>query len=813
MNTDRLFTPVTAILLSLLMYVSSLGFGFNMDDNIVLEHPSVQNQSFVQAFTQPYHAAPDGSQSYGYRPISTLSFALQNTLVGSKARWGHLINLALFAMLIWRLFAWTKQWLPNLNPKTTWFFIALFAVLPLHVETVVSIKNRDELLALLFAVEAGLAIARLTTEWSWKNITLLTLFATLAMGSKLSAFPTLAAFALATPVLLTLTRKQSLIVGVCLGLPGIWLGYDVTTYLAFALGPLVMALLGLSTRDDWKRFWSLQETSISSGLIWNLGGLVSFVAFLAFENSLYLLGAIALFSCSHLGRQYAIGTTLILAAWLGDRAQMHMWALIYWAWLGITSEETSVRRFVGVALMATLLSVSIQTYNIANFLLIIPFAAFVLIDRFKPQWTLIMLAITACITLIVDAQSAIAWIAILYLLHWGISKWQPKRIQLFFTAAYLIIGLAFAAKGNLPIPTHLYQEQTVIINTEQTRSGISEGRALQLIENPLRPETSTFDRLATATNTMGHYSLSFLYPLNLRFYYGLGVFEVGTWKELRTWAFALFHLLLALLLLFFRKKNPALSLGLSIYLGGVLLFSNSLVWLAGVAGDRLVFQASLGACLALAAAIPEWNSSRTKIAGLLLVLGLIIGFQRVQLWKDPITLMRHDTQLQPPSGQGHYLLAMALMQQAQSESPEVAANMKREAQSHFQVALSVDSLYWNARIDLSRSLAETGNFEECLQQLLIAKGQKPDNEVVWRELCLVYYDLKRAESCLEAAHAYLDLHAGPDENIMEIQSFLAYSFRNREEGMQLAQKALQHFPNNPNLKAIEQGIMPPATAQ
>jgi tetratricopeptide (TPR) repeat protein len=813
MKTERLFTPLTAIALSLLMYFSSLGFGLNMDDNIVLEHPSIQNSSLVSVFTQPYHVAPDASQSYGYRPISTLSFALQNALVGTGTGWGHLINLGLFTLLIWRLFAWAKHWVPQLDTKAIWFFIALFAVHPLHVETVVSIKNRDELLALLFSIETGIFLAKLASDWSFKNLGLLTLFSALALGSKLSAFPTLVTFALAAPLLFSLSSKQSLIAGLCLGLPGLWLGYDKTTYLAFTLGPLGMTLLGLSTRKNWKNLWSFHGTSISSGLIWNLGALASFTAFLGTGNSLYLLGAIALFSFTHLGRHYAIGTLLILAAWLGDQAQIHMWAMAYWAWLGITSDDKRVKRFAWLALMLTVLSVSIQTNNLANLLLIIPFVAYALIDRFKPQWITIMLAITASTSFFLDAQSAAAWMALLHLLHWAISKWQPKRLPHLFTSAYLVMGLAFAAKGNLPIPNHLYQEQSVIGNREQTRSGLSEGRNLQLIENPLRPETSTFDRLATAANTMGHYSLSFLYPLNLRFYYGLGVFEVGTWKELRTWAYALFHLLLALLLLFFRKKNPAISLGLSIYLGGVLLFSNALVWVAGVAGDRLVFQASLGACLALAAAIPEWNSSRTKLAGLLLVLGLIIGFQRVQLWKDPITLMRHDTQLQPPSGQGHYLLAMALMQQAQSEAPETAINLKREAQSHFQVALSVDSTYWNARIDLSRAYAETGDFEPCLQQLLIAKGQQPKNEVVWRELCLVYYDLKRAESCLFAARTYLELHAAPDENIMEIQAFLVYSFRDREEGIQLAQNALLSFPNNPNLDAIAKGIMPVASTQ
>ncbi len=813
MKTERLFTPLTAISLSLLMYFSSLGFGFNMDDNIVLEHPSIQNSSLISVFTQHYHVAPDASQSYGYRPISTLSFALQNAIVGTGTGWGHLINLALFTLLIWRLFAWAKHWVPQLNTKTIWFFIALFAVHPLHVETVVSIKNRDELLALLFSIETGIFLAKLASDWSIKNLGLLTLFSALALGSKLSAFPTLATFTLAAPLLFTLSSKQSLIAGLCLGLPGLWLGYDKTTYLAFTLGPLGMTLLGLSARENWKHLWSFQGTSVTSGLVWNLGALASFTAFLGTENSLYVLGSIALFSFTHLGRHYAIGTLLILAAWLGNQAQIHMWALIYWAWLGITSDETRVRKFVLIALIGTIISLSIDTLNLANLLYAIPLLVYILVIKLKSNWAPALLSCVAIILLAFDLESALAWIYILHLLHWAISKWQPKRLPHLFTAVYLIMGLSFAAKGNLPIPNHLYQEQSVISNAEQTRSGLSEGRNLQLIENPLRPETSTFDRLATAANTMGHYSLSFLYPLNLRFYYGLGVFEVGNWKKLRTWAFALFHLLLAILLLFYWKKNPAISLGLSIYLGGVLLFSNALVWVAGVAGDRLVFQASLGACLALAAAIPDWNSSRIKIAGSLLALGIIIGFQRVQLWKDPITLMRHDTQLQPPSGQGHYLLAMALMQQAQSEAPETAINLKREAQSHFQVALSVDSTYWNARIDLSRAYAETGDFEPCLQQLLIAKGQQPKNEVVWRELCLVYYDLKRAESCLEAARTYLELHAAPDENILEIQAFLVYSFRNREQGMQLAQNALQSFPNNPNLDAIAKGIMPTASAQ
>ena len=51
--------------------------------------------------------------------------------------------------------------LPEWDPALAWLVAMLFIVHPMHVEVVASIKNRDEILAMLFFAAGWLALIRL----------------------------------------------------------------------------------------------------------------------------------------------------------------------------------------------------------------------------------------------------------------------------------------------------------------------------------------------------------------------------------------------------------------------------------------------------------------------------------------------------------------------------------------------------------------------------------------------------------------------------------------------------------------------------
>lgn len=142
---------VSIVAAVLVMYGSSITFENVLDDTIITEHPyvlegiSATGKIFSSGFLKAYNGV-----SVSYRPLSTFTFALDQTLTGGSPAARRFINLLLYALcgfLIWML---SKSWFPKQN---NWFHAmvaALFIAHPIHTEAVSNMKSRDEILTLLF---------------------------------------------------------------------------------------------------------------------------------------------------------------------------------------------------------------------------------------------------------------------------------------------------------------------------------------------------------------------------------------------------------------------------------------------------------------------------------------------------------------------------------------------------------------------------------------------------------------------------------------------------------------------------------------
>jgi Flp pilus assembly protein TadD len=124
--------------------VGQAGF-VNLDDDAYVEHQPLVNQGFrsaavVWAFT--------GTHSNNWHPLTTLSHQLDCELFGVRAAPMHWENLAwhllnsVLVFLVWKAFS-GATWRPAI-------VAALFALHPLHVESVAWISERKDLLSALF---------------------------------------------------------------------------------------------------------------------------------------------------------------------------------------------------------------------------------------------------------------------------------------------------------------------------------------------------------------------------------------------------------------------------------------------------------------------------------------------------------------------------------------------------------------------------------------------------------------------------------------------------------------------------------------
>ena len=144
-------------LLVAVSYFPALSAGFVWDDELILPHarPLHTWSGLAQIWFTPSALAQYEGH---YWPLLYTTFWLEHKLWGLAPLGYHLVNLLLHTgvvLLLWRL-------LRRLGVPGAWFAAAVFAVHPLHVESVAWVIGRKDMLATVFYLAAVLAYIRFT---------------------------------------------------------------------------------------------------------------------------------------------------------------------------------------------------------------------------------------------------------------------------------------------------------------------------------------------------------------------------------------------------------------------------------------------------------------------------------------------------------------------------------------------------------------------------------------------------------------------------------------------------------------------------
>ncbi|TPW17836.1 MAG: hypothetical protein FD129_214, partial [bacterium] len=140
-----------------LVYVTTLGNGFAYDDGVIIEEsPLVTEPARMgEVFTTPYWGSKAGGGLY--RPVATLSYALNHRVHGLKPFGYHLVNVLLHAAVSVLLTLLALQYLPLAAAGLAGL---IFAVHPIHTEAVANVVGRAELLSAVGFLVASLAARR-----------------------------------------------------------------------------------------------------------------------------------------------------------------------------------------------------------------------------------------------------------------------------------------------------------------------------------------------------------------------------------------------------------------------------------------------------------------------------------------------------------------------------------------------------------------------------------------------------------------------------------------------------------------------------
>ncbi len=163
--------PIAVLaVLGVLLYANTFGHQYALDDIAAIEQNLFVRKGIAGIpdlmRTEFWHFS-NISLGY-YRPLSLITFALEQEFFGTAPGISHAINAVLYGLTGAVIALLLQKWLPGQTIIA--FLIGLvFIAHPLHTEIVANIKGRDEILSFLFISLMLLSYWRYleTAEWGW----------------------------------------------------------------------------------------------------------------------------------------------------------------------------------------------------------------------------------------------------------------------------------------------------------------------------------------------------------------------------------------------------------------------------------------------------------------------------------------------------------------------------------------------------------------------------------------------------------------------------------------------------------------------
>ncbi|MDA3892416.1 MAG: hypothetical protein PF517_12195 [Salinivirgaceae bacterium] len=214
-----------AIIVSFLLYGNTLNHEYALDDSIVITKneftkqglkgiPDIVSYDSFTGFFGKEKKLVDGGR---YRPLSIITFAIEYQFFNENPFLSHLINLILYALTAFAIFALIKKLFKNILENRELSFLALtvatlFLIHPIHTEVIANIKGRDEILSLLFSLLSFLAMLKYHSSQKFIQLVLAALFMFLGLMSKENTIAFLALIPLGLWFFKNISIKHTIIV-------------------------------------------------------------------------------------------------------------------------------------------------------------------------------------------------------------------------------------------------------------------------------------------------------------------------------------------------------------------------------------------------------------------------------------------------------------------------------------------------------------------------------------------------------------------------------------------------------------------------
>lgn len=806
-NHPSFFTKRNIILIAVvfaaLLYANALRNGYNLDDELVTINHRLTSKgisAIPEIFTSPYYQDEMG-YSYEYRPVTLATFAIEHQFFGDNATASHVVNILLYLLCIIAFIKAAALIIPSNNAFFLLFSVLLFVAHPLHTEVVASIKNRDEILSLLFALLAFNQGVSFSRDGNFLKLLLVALCLIISLLSKTSAASFLFIIPFVSILLSNYNFKRTVLLIVVVSMVlFLWLFLrDYPLWWALYTVIIMFTLLGIFYLTKNRNIISsilsklewigLHQVNAKDFIIYTIL-VIACLASLTINSYLFAaLLILLLFTNLYLSRKYDFGF-LLLTFLIGLSSVFFVTIIYTFLFLSISilllQKQSKTNRYFWILLHAFIFVVfSSKIIFLTRYDYILTLVALYLLEmapkhgkwKYIPTATWLVAIIVQTMGLIQESEK-IALDNLFFLgffvLAFFYSLFASPHKKIISLLATLFVVISFSAglyadkeklfKASEPETAQVVKSErqpVQKIQSENDKNAVAdfasinkEDRPLDFVEFPLGFSPTFSEKAGTVSYVLGYYLKLMVLPYPMCFYYGFNKINVVQLSNLWALLSMVLHLLLGISALYFIRKHPVYSVGVFAYLLSIFLFSNLVSPVAGMIGDRLTFVGSFGFCIASGYALSQFHeristqSKKLIIAGFSIVLVLYSGLTiaRNAQWKDHMTLYKHDIKYLEESAQAHNLLAKRLMLESfQERSSEKQYKMRLEGIKHYEKAIAIYPEFFNPHIDLGKAYLLVDRLEDASRVYLKAA-----------EMDTTYYD-----SWLQAGGIFVQLQKYP----------------------------------------------------
>ncbi len=824
-------------IITFIVFANTFKNGYNMDDNLVTQnHPLTSKglSTIKEIFSSSYYKDNLG-YAFGYRPMVHLSFAIEDAVFGESPIISHFVNVLLYIFAVFLFYKLLLLWVGDEKKGIALLAALFFAIHPIHSEVVASIKNRDEILAFLFAILTALSIHQFVKTKKWWLLLLIGIFFSLGMLSKKSIFPLVIVFPIAQFLLQKPSIKQIIGILIALLIPTVIIGGEGDFFksgLLFLVPTVsIFGVIGLLTLRDnskilvaiWNKIKAFQIPilSVAGWLFIGLGIFTFNYFYFLFSGILF---SIVYYKNNNLGFVQIVSLIFVLSyQHLNvDFLDFPLFFIFYF----LLFDKNKVKKNYIVALTTVTiilytyliirLDLNFQTYSVflqKIGILLILFSLF----RFKQIlgfiFALLMLVFFVYFNWIIMACSTSVFV-IVFVLNKIIKSFKfDFYVPIISFLVVLVVsgffGLKLFNNDVVEVPKEISKP---IAKFQQFNTGIKEGRYLEYVENTLVAPHKLNETIGTGFVTLAEYARLMIYPNELSFYYGFSKIKTTALNSLVVWFSIFLYLGLAFLALFKMKKYPIISIGIIWYVASILLFSNWVELVAGMVGERLAFSASAGFTIFFASILfwikPTFNLLKPQKLELFIITILVFFSIRTMYrnsdWSSPINLMSNDIKHLENSAQANNMYAMSLMDESIKNvnlTEETKLEYRKKAIFHLQKAIEIYPYFFNYNFDLGRSYIALNDNDNAKKAFLKAYKILPKNPLVLEELTKTCFDLGQKEETEYYGNKYLEVNPN-NENIHELVAYIFLLNKDFLKTNYYAKRGLKYFPNNPNLNKM-----------